>query len=176
MHSSISSTHIGSIGIIVECGGQCGPTSAFQYDGRCANFFNTLGIEQCNQTECNQTEYDLSACITASTEISTTSVRLYTTTNQNADCQCNRDRDTHTNNIATTGQSVTHQACTPTIVYRTETINGSRMVEDNQLIAALTIIIVILIVLLVTVSIALIWTCWKPKLKRGLKRDEQQAR
>ena len=170
--------HPENVQITVNCGDQCGLASSLQYDGRCANFFNTLGIERCYQTECNQTEYDLSACITASTEITTTTVRSHTTTNQNANCQCNRDRDAHTNSIATTGRSVT-QACTPTIVYRTETINGSGMVKDNQplpLIAALTIIIVILIMLLVTVSIALIWTCWKPKLKRGLKRDKQQAR
>ena len=177
------------------------------YDNQCTNFFNTLGIEQCNyQESCNQTVYDLSTCINANTEINTTV--LHTTTNQNTDyqynrdgdavtssiatteqsqactptivyrtdcpvCQCNRDRDAVTNNIATTGQS---QTCTPT---RTETIDGSRMVEDNQplaVIAALTIIIIVLVMLLVTVSIALILTCWKPKLKRGLKRDKQQAR
>ena len=201
----------GGIGIIVNCGGQCGPDiSILNNDDRCANLFNTLGIEQCNyQESCNQTVYDLSTCIIASTEINTTV--LQTTTNQNTDsqynrdgdavtnsiatteqaqactptiiyrtdcpvCQCNRDRDAVTNSIATAGQSL---ACTPTTVYRTETIDGSRMVEDNQplaVIAALTIIITVLVMLLVTVSIALILTCWKPKLKRGLKRDKQQAR
>ena len=83
-----------------------------------------------------------------------------------------------TNSITTTEQSVT-QACTPTIVYRTETIGGSGTVVDNQpltVIAALTIIIIVLVMLLVTVSISLIWTCWKPKLKRGLKRGKQQVR
>ena len=87
-------------------------------DDRCENLFTTLEIEQCNyQESCNQTVYDLSTCITASIEITTTV--LHTTTDQFTDYQYNRDGDAVTNSIATTEQSVT-EAFTPTIVYRTD--------------------------------------------------------
>ena len=166
---------IGGVGINVNCGDQCGPSSSFQYDSRCIKHFNSLGIQQCNQPECNQTVYDLSTCITADTEINTTT--LYTTTNQNTDCQCNRDRDADTSSIATTGQS---QACIPTIVYITETIDTTEVInsstnQQSTAIVALATIIAILIVLLVIISVALIWTCWILKTK-GTRKSQNQYR
>ena len=156
--------------IAIDCGGQCRSSSSYLY-GQCADFFSALGIQDCNQGQCESKIYNLSACITTENEINTTY-----SANQNANCQCSRCMDDATNTVATTDQP---QACTPTIIYKTETVNETVVVNSrNQqsVIVALATIIVILIILLVTVSVALIWTCWTYKINSATKSQYQQHR
>ena len=157
----------GDVGYVINCSGQCTAASSFQYS-QCVDLFNILDIQHCNQPECSSKTYNLSACITAETGINTTF-----TTNQNANCQYNRDRDADTNSIATTEQS---QACTPTTIY-TETTDKTIIANSSTTaVAALATIVAILIVLLVMVLIALIWTCWTLKIKGTTKSQYQQHR
>ena len=107
--------HTGAVGIIIDCSGQCSSASSFQYS-QCKNLFNTLGIERCIQPQCNPKIYNLSACITQSEAgINTTD-----TINQTHTRQCSSDRDSIFSNTMTEDQP---QLCTPTTVYRTETVN-----------------------------------------------------
>ena len=161
----------GDVGIIVDCGNQCTLASSFLYHGQCTDLFSALGIQRCNQQECSPKIYNLSACITAETEINT----MYTT-NQNANCQCNRDRDAVTNSIAST--------YIPTInVYRTDTINRTEAQNINcttkpqsnkegQYQVIIRALVGLLAVLLVVVIIPWIWICWK--VTGGLNRNNNR--
>ena len=156
--------------ITTDCGVQCNPSTLFMY-GQCADFFSALGIEDCYQGQCESKIYNLSACITMENEINTTY-----SANQNANCQCSRCGDDATNTVATTDQP---QSCTPTIIYKTETVNETVVVNSSNqqsVIVALATIVVILIILLVTVSVALIWTYWTYKINGATKNQYQQHR
>ena len=164
-----------NIGITFGCNGQCTITTQFQ-DNQCVNRFKELGIH-CNQTECSPRNFDLSACITAENEI--------TTTNQNCNCQCSTrsNRDAVTSGIAV----VQSKASTSTMVYRTETTSrteaqnvsctiqplSSTEAQCHRIIGALAGLVMVLLVMAI---IPWIWICWRFKLNRGLKRDIQQAR
>ena len=159
------------VGITVDCGGTCSFTTSAQTHW-CQDLINQLRVQQCNQADCNPTVYNLSACITAENGINTTY-----TTNQNANCQCNRDRDAATNSIATT--------YIPTNVYRTGTINRTeaqnvlcttKPLFNTEAQVVIGSLVGLVMVLLVMAIIPWTWICWKSKVNRELKRDKQQAR
>ena len=159
----------GIITIGIDCGGQCRSSSSYLY-GQCVDFFSALGIQDCNQGQCESKIYNLSACITTETAINPTS-----STNH-----------VNTNSIATTEQS---QATTTTTVYRSITETAGRTdaqdiscttkpLSTREVQALIGALVGLVMVLLVMAIIPWIWICWKFKVNniKRPKGDKQQIR
>ena len=110
-----------SIGVTVRCGSQCNFGSSLQ-NNMCGDLYSEFGIQQCNQASCSPRIYNLSACVNEATR-NTTRVSPTVPNEPLTPCECDTpgsgDPDDFTNDM-TIEQP---QICTPTTVYRTETVN-----------------------------------------------------
>ena len=161
---------MGNVRITIDCGDQCRPSSSYLYD-QCVDFFSALGIEDCNQGQCESKIYSLSACITMENEINTTY-----SANQNANCQCSGPKTTEQPQATTT--TIVHRAITET-AGRTDAQDiscNTKPLSSREVQALIGALVGLVMVLLVMAIIPWIWICWKFKVNKGLKRDKQQKR
>ena len=155
--------------ITIDCGGQCRPSSNFNY-AQC-DFISALGIEHCNQGQCESKSYNLSTCITTGNEINT----IYSAI-QNANCHCSGPKTTEQPQATTT--TIVHRAITET-AGRTDAQDiscNTKPLSSRGVQALVGALVGLVMVLLVMAIIPWIWICWKFKVNKGLKRDKQQKR
>ena len=160
-----------SIGIIINCSGNCSLASSFQ-NHQCVDLYNELGIQQCNQASCTPRTYNLSACIIPEngfqTYVPTSPETIATAPTANT-----TEYDTHT--------AETQHVSNPIQINGTEMIPVMCISRRNtqqlsNTVAALGALVGLLMVLLVVTIIPWIWIWWRLKLKGGLQRDIHQAR
>ena len=164
-----------SIGITINCSGNCSLASSFQ-NYQCVDLFNELGIQQCNQASCSPRTYNLSACITPVTGLKT-----------NAPTTTETIKNIVTTTAANTNEYDTHRVETLDVGCNPIRMNGTEMIpitctsrrniqQLSNTVAALGVLVGLLMMLLVVTIIPWIWIWWRLKLKGGLQRDIKQAR
>ena len=168
-----------TVGITMDCGGQCSLISNYQNDV-CVNLFNELGIQQCNQTQCSPRVYNLCACNTEAGIITTTAEKPQTSTPTICRNKIINRTVTTVITVTTANQPRSIEAqdisCTPTPTPSKIPTPPNSTINTSSVAVALGALVALLMLLLIAVTTALVWTSWKLKTKEEGKSLLRQSR